>query len=251
MDHAINYHYVKHFQEEELKIRDRLKHVRSYRTLTRAVADFQLPAIASEDLTPTFDDVMVDDLSLPLIPSDSPGTPVQKMGDGNCLPRTASLFTYNTQDNHEEMRYRILQELVQNADYYLSKDLDKGGESKDCSKTFAMFSEFYKGQRLTLRCIKNIYEQELLSIKTLGSYMGAWQVASLATILGRVVYSVYPEYGAATVRKDLHRVFYPRDMHVDEFLMPPLHILWTNIQGVDLKPKEWRPNHFVLLIPRY
>ena len=54
-----------------------------------------------------------------------------------------------------------------------------------------------------------LYRREVLTLIKDGTYMGAWQMASLATILGRVVNSVYPIYAAETVRKDLHRIFRP------------------------------------------
>ena len=89
------------------------------------------------------EDLDVDAVSVPLVPPECTNlTPVAIYGDGNCLPRCASLFAFHTQMKHAEMRVRIV--------------------------------------------IKD------------GTYMGAWQMASLATILGRVVNSVYPIYAAET-----------------------------------------------------
>jgi hypothetical protein len=39
--------------------------------------------------------------------------------------------------------------------------------------------------------------------------MGIWQVAALANVFKRKVFSVYPEYGACTVRDNIHREFIP------------------------------------------
>ena len=217
-------------------MRNRLKCVRSYRTLAKVVGEFD-PPTREEWSGPAanFDDFTTDSLSVPLVPSDSPGTPIQIVGDGNCLPRTASLFLYGTQEHHEEIRYRILKELVEHSSFYLSKELDRGGTVSAAARSFAMFSEFYTGQRLNSQSIKKIYQLELRSITKLGSYMGAWQIAALASISGQVVHSVYPQYGAATVRNELHRSFHPRESSATDSDKPGMHILWTKY------PRCWSP----------
>ena len=73
-------------------------------------------------------------------------------------------------------------------------------------------------------------------------------MAALANVMGRPIVSVYPEYAAQTVRRYLNRIFWP----FEEFQRAnmPLYILWTNVFGVKLEEKEWKPNHFVLLVSR-
>ena len=67
---------------------------------------------------------------------------------------------------------RIVIELVKNEEHYLSADLDIGG-AKNSASTFAMFSKFYKGQRLNARSIKMLYRREVLTLIKDGTYMGA------------------------------------------------------------------------------
>ena len=66
--------------------------------------------------------------------------------------------------------------------------------------------------------------------------MGAWQLAAAASVLGTPIMSIYPEYGAATVRGDLHRLFWPREASAS---VVPVKIMWTNVLGIRLKPNMW------------
>ena len=59
-----------------------------------------------------------------LYPTDAPPdlAPVCIYGDGNCLPRCASLLAVGNQDSFAEMRVRITVELAANEDCYLSDE---------------------------------------------------------------------------------------------------------------------------------
>jgi hypothetical protein len=72
-------------------------------------------------------------------------------------------------------------------------------------------------------------------------------MASLANVLNRIMVSVYPLYGGTTVRQDLHRTFHPFAKKSQEDI-PDAHIMWTNIYGNKIPAKEWKPDHFVLLL---
>ena len=229
------------------EISSALKNVISYKDLSEVVNRISFDPLVCATRTLTIDDVTVDEYSMPLVPPDaSSSLPANIYADGNCLPRAASLFAYHTEDCHEELRYRIIQELVQNSEYYLSEALNFGGGTK-AAQTFAMFSEFFTAESFLKKSVQTIFEEETLSICMCGTYMGAWQIAALAAVLQRPVRSVYPVYAGATVRKDLHRMFYPRG-EITGDQGEAMEVLWTNTQGVDLKPREWRPNHFVLLV---
>ena len=132
-----------------------------------------------------FDDMNTDILSVPLVPSDSPGTPIQIDGDGNCLPRAASLFLYGTQEHHEEIRYRILKELVEHSSFYLSKELDKGGTVSQAARSFAKFSEFCTGQSIK----KTYISAGIAEHHQVGQLYRSKQIAALASFIGRVVHS--------------------------------------------------------------
>jgi hypothetical protein len=110
----------------------------------------------------------IDKLSLSLVPDDNdlqdlfPGL---IYGDGNCLPRCGSLFAYGTEENHIEIRKRIVLHLVQHKEVYLNSSND--------ARTFAMFSEFFSGEVLSEIAIQRIFEQEVYEERKPGTYMGA------------------------------------------------------------------------------
>ncbi|WAR10111.1 VRTN-like protein, partial [Mya arenaria] len=194
----------------------------------------------------------IDKTSVPLVKKeliDAGMYPTTIFGDGNCLPRCASLLVYGTEEKYTEMRVRIVLELVYQADKYLEdRYLKAGGSiSKDVAKRFAMFSDKYTAQRLTKQTIRHIFQSETLGICKSGAYMGIWQLASLANILMRKVISHYPIYGGRTVHHDLDRYFVPFAKS-GLTTLPPVTIMWTHIDGCMLAAKEWFPNHFVVLL---
>ena len=67
--------------------------------------------------------------------------------------------------------------------------------------------------------------------------MGNWQVHTLPNILGRPVYSLYPQYGAINVRHHLHRLMKP-ECGTDS---GPAYVMWTHTQGKSLCEKAWVP----------
>ena len=69
--------------------------------------------------------LLIDGLSKDLVPDDIPLQPSLNMypaqiyGDGNCLPRCASVIAFGDQDHHEEMRFRVVRELVIHKAFYM------------------------------------------------------------------------------------------------------------------------------------
>ena len=233
--------------------REAFASVETYEDLVGTVKRIELPEMACVQTPLMPSEITVDRHSLPLVPDNMPVVPVEIYGDGNCLPRAVSLHAYHTEDLHEEMRYRIVVELVNNETWYLSDELDAGGSKTKCAGTFAMFSEQFAGQSFEVKSVQDIFREEVVTIIQNGSYMGAWQIAAVASVLRSPVQSVYPQYASQTVRNDLHRLFHPRSgcsTDTEPNCTEPMMILWTSTQGVDLTPKTWRPNHFVLLVER-
>lgn len=155
--------------------------------------------------------LQIDVLSVPLVPDDIPlqGTsplfPVKIYGDGNCLPRCASLGMHGTQERHKELRDSVVQELVKNKEWYLSNDYMRlGGTARSPVKDFASFSNAYLDEHLNENNIRKIYEEEIKMVRKPNAYMGVWQLASLANIMSRPIVSVYGHYGSKTVRPYLH-----------------------------------------------
>ncbi|WAR09748.1 VRTN-like protein [Mya arenaria] len=160
--------------------------------------------------------LMMDDISLQKFQM----YPATILGDGNCLPRCASVLAYGHEEKHQEMREIIVCELLKNSDKYLdnqyiSKGMDPHGYP-DVAKTFSSYSELYKGNPLNKQSIRKLFELEVLSICKNRTYMGLWQLASLANIFACPVVSVYPKYGGHNVRKDMNRVFFPLQDNYDK-----------------------------------
>ena len=69
---------------------------------------------------------MIDSNNVDLVPQDIPMKPKSQLypasiyGDGNCLPRAASVLVYGREDKHAEMRKPIVVELTKNQEPYLS-----------------------------------------------------------------------------------------------------------------------------------
>ena len=193
----------------------------------------------------------IDSAAQTLVPqdADSDRFPALIYGDGNCLPRCASVYAYGNEDHYDEMRVRIVQELVLNKEKYLKDKVMKNGTARKdhiCRHIAAYTAES------GCNTIRQTYEAEVVTACRHSSYMGVWPVASLANILGRTVKSVYPTYAGSTVRTDLNRNFYPfADSPRLEGKYKPqeAHILWTHLSGKHCPEKEWKPNHFVVMLP--
>lgn len=190
-----------------------------------------------------------------LVPDDIPLSrdtlyPAVIYGDGNCLPRSASLIAYGTENQHCEMRRRIVREMIMNKEKYLDESTSGKGRNEmgqtNVPKTIASYSSEYKAERLSKNNIAKIFEREIIQISRPGAWMGLWQIAALANVINRPVVSVCPKYGNQNQRQDMHRVFYPFNEEHDE---EPAYIMWTNIGGKTYLEKDFVLNHFVVLLP--
>ena len=203
-------------------------------------------------------DIYIDYDALKDIPNDLITTthkdlfPVEVHSDGNCLPSCGSVYAFGTPNESEEIRARIVKELVTQEDVYLNNEyLESGLSNKtDCCKTslksqYAQYSEYYiPGMKLDENTIRDIYRKEIFSVTINKSYMGIWQLFALANVLNCAIYSVYPNKGNETVRNDLNRCILPRQPSKSR----AVYIMWTNTRA-DITTEHWVPNHFVPLVP--
>ena len=152
-------------------------------------------------------------------------------GDGNCLGCSVCRSYFNNVC-HIEFRARVAIEGILNMDHYLSDDcLEPGAtvthSNADLPTVFTTFSEYYTpGQRLTTDSIAAIYALEIQSICKLGTYMGLWQLAQAASVLGVPIHTIYPAHGQSTIRNDFNRMFLPIDYPPD-YDDEPVVIMWT------------------------
>ena len=191
----------------------------------------------------------IDEVTQADIPIDGPMmlTAVFTEGDGNCLCRALSKAYFNTEERHIELRIWIIIEAIVNKKFYLSDDyLERGATCTHCNAdlptVFTTFSEFYTpGQKITPDTISCIYSLEVFSCAKMNSYMGIWQLAQSASVLGVPIYTIYPVCGECTIRNDFHRMFFPVNYptSADE---EPLVIMWTGLRCGTV------PIHFVPLL---
>jgi hypothetical protein len=177
-----------------------------------------------------------------LYPSDAPTKllPQRIYGDGNCLPRVFSLFCFGHENNHIEMRVRVVVEQALFIDHYLNESAL--GIRRNTITKYAMYSDqFTQGDTLDSKSVRDIYEYEVLSIIDEGTYMGIWQLHAFTSVVQCFVQSIYPTYGGGTVRRDLHKLLTPREQLYEEILP----VMWTNTGGDNIPEVAWKPNHFV------
>ena len=136
---------------------------------------------------------------------------------------------------------------VINMDKYINNDYLEPGASyihknADLPTVFTSFSEFYSpGQRINPDTIACIYGLEVHSTAKIGTYMGLWQLAQSATVLGVPVHTIYPVQGESEIRNDFHRIFFPLEQTTND--EDPVIIMWTGLRHGSV------PVHFVPLLP--
>ena len=82
-----------------------LKKVKTFNELRNLVERIDLAPVECQEMVLNAEDLDVDAVSVPLVPPECTYLkPVAIYGDGNCLPRCASLFAFHTQTKHAEMR---------------------------------------------------------------------------------------------------------------------------------------------------
>jgi hypothetical protein len=208
--------------------------------------DLYLPSIMDTKLH-------VDEDAMDLHPSDTPQThvmyPVNVTADGNCLLYTGSILAFGNENYGTEIRVRIIVEAVLNRKLYLTHNyLCYGASStgsKDLPKACAMYSdEYIPSTKLDESAIEQILNREIMKITKMNSYMGIWQMFALSSVLGRPLFSVYPNLGNAIVRNDLHRLIHPREIRSACIS----YVMWSSTRK-DMTKGHWIPNHFVAVLP--
>lgn len=135
------------------------------------------------------------------IPSDKELCPCELHADGNCLPSCGSVLAFGVTDHVDEIRVRIVVELVENENKYLDDNLLSPRNSMSInrkkkaypSKNYAQYSDTYiPGTKLNRQSIQKLYRAEVMAVKEDKCFMGIWQIHALASVLETPIYSVYP-----------------------------------------------------------
>ncbi|XP_050391948.2 uncharacterized protein LOC126810751 [Patella vulgata] len=221
----------------------------------KSVAEMMEYTVQCEQQTIVSTGLKVDRQAKQIYPNDAPVQfcPVKVSADGNCLPHTASVFAFGDELSHEEMRARIVIELVNNEDLYLSQNhLIKGLSPtvkvpQSLAANYCLYSEHYiAGVHMTTAVIHTVFRDEIMSIRKSRTYMGIWQLHALSSILGVKIFSVYPQLGNKGVREHLHRLILPQTKCSRTDI---IQIMWTSTRTQELTREHWLPNHFVPALP--
>lgn len=178
--------------------------------------------------------------------------PVIVEGDGNCLPRSASVACFGTETAHEEIRTRIGIEMALHKEQYINNDYINRGidlprkEAANLLKTYTMFSyQYHAGDGITTEVSSRIFEAEALSVVQSNTFMGIWQLFALSSSINANVQSIYPQLCDHLPQITLHRKIIPRG---DQTVLDSCVIMWSSTRH-DMLNRNWIPNHFVPIIP--
>ena len=160
--------------------------------------------------------------------------PVVVAGDGNCLFRSVSVGIFGKEDHHEELRSRVVMELLMNEKFFL--------EDENLYEYFWNAGSF-QGQGNDLCDLQSLFRNEVLQTTRLREYGSYLQVQALANVVGCSIISHHPEKGPLINRNILTRQFFPRQQSNSL----PIDIMWSSCRE-DMPDEYWVPNHVVALL---
>lgn len=192
---------------------------------------------------------VIDEVGQKFYPRDGPPSlvPIENQGDGNCFPRALAHLFLSDQEEHLEVRLRIIFEGVMNpklyvSDAYLSRGLPESS-SKGVASSYCLYSGFANRRYLSEADIMNIYKREMLTVRKTGTEMGLWEFHIATQVFSRPIGTVYPEQTNPYVRKHTNRIILPLRECLD--ILEPVFVMWTPL---NLRDKAFQVKHFVPLM---
>ena len=175
-----------------------------------------------------------------VFPKDTPRlTPLAIAGDGNCLPRCASVLVYGDEEHHNEMRARIILELVLAQEFYLDESfLQDGCQGSNVLATYSMFSGQVVPTPFVQNSAQSVMREEIMDMRKASAYMGDLAITCLGQHCRRSPVFTVPNFAEFLVREHLHRRIYPRQGSTRD--VPSAGILWTHSLG-KFDSKKWSP----------
>ena len=239
--------------DEPINYKRKLKKYNSYRHYTRLkghIMKKSLPApITSIKDRFTAADT-VDPTAKHFYPPDGPVGyfPIVTGSDGNCLPRALSHLMFGTEDQHLEVRCRIIEAGVKFEDDFTSHDMItrsvmNGSKNRPCMYATNSPQLLQRHQTLNRDEIRDVYQKEIMGITKNSEYMGIWQLHQAAEAFRRPIGSVFPHPSNLNLREDMNRIILPLNPTFD--IRQPVHVQWTPLHkatyAADVK-------HFVCLM---
>ena len=176
--------------------------------------------------------------------------PIKTLGDGNCLYRAISILCIGNETLYTELRARTTCELVIHSDFYLCSD--------KCSclafdgtliKDVLALSSLNCPHTANADICKTAFQLDCLESSVMGTWANMWHVYRLASVLGRQILSVYPDFNETKqMRPAFNCCVQPRMHKSYENTVSNFTVMWSRI-GPPLQRGKWVLNHFVACIP--
>ena len=148
--------YFRLLQQDLAKSKNFSEFLKKAHSYSKEMKKYKLP-----DQPPAHAHLDVDIPSLPLYPADADEEhlPYSIYGDGNCLYRAGSAGTFDTEEQHVELRVRTVVEMAVHEDFYLSNDYLQKGTSLtlDLAIRYAAETDTYRDSVLTKTEIRRHY----------------------------------------------------------------------------------------------
>ena len=176
--------------------------------------------------------------------------PISVAKDGNCFTRCISKCVFNSENQHEQIRVRLIMEAISNEDKYLDNSFLRIGVDQlanvDLVEHYSTYSDqYHSGMTLNDTSMRGLYRAEWYNFRLLHCYAGCFQFHSAASVLNRKVVSHYSATGVMSVHRDLNRPFFPVSSNDANDHLKVCHIQWTKSNENSI-----RLEHFVPLLSK-
>ena len=170
-----------------------------------------------------------------LVPDDCPvhreeAFPVYTKGDGNCFLYSLSWIVYGHEDQHVEMKVRLIVEAVRYMDHYLDHEylcrkyeFPYEREKPMGSIYHTYWTDYIQGMDVTGESMVKFYKNEVMSLTKDFQECGIWQIHHVDSVLGQAIHTIFPHYALPNLRKDHNRLVLPRRMITNE----NVYVMWT------------------------
>lgn len=155
---------------------------------------------------------------------------VSVKADGNCFLRSLSLLKFDCEEEHVQLRVRLVAHAVLNEAVFLDNNTFVRGCHVNCDNfnftmRYSQYSEEYNPCiPLDAEEIQNIYQREWLAYRLLDCWSGVYQLHVAADCLQVQLNSHYPNRVIRTIFEDLNRVMFPVGAAEPS---ATLDVLWT------------------------
>lgn len=195
-----------------------MEKVETYADLKRYCSKLSLPPLPAEFLgkfrrgIDKDYDVAKGSLKSLKISSQLHAVPVKS--DGNCFLRALSLQKFGTEDEHVQLRVRLVLHAVLNDAVFLDNKTFKHGCHANCknynfTERYSQYSDEYNPSvQLEKEEIQAIYEREWLAYRMMNCWSGVYQLHVAADCLKVQLNSHYPNMVIRSIFEDLNRAMY-------------------------------------------